>query len=602
MVINSSASKYRVPLDVQGIQVNCCKNPNCINFGIPAGQIGIRGQLGPYAKVGAAKGYPVLRCNGCQQHIPMKSNQGVFEELTRISAYLNPPEPSCPNETCPNHTIGVSAGQHHYYAYGTTKSGSPRFKCRECDKIFTASKSTLRQRITHRNKDIFKFLVNKMPFARICDVCEITMSTLYGKIDLLHRQALAFVQEREADMFKDSGLERLYIATDRQEYTVNWSSRSDRRNLRLTAVGSSDLTTGYVFGMHLNFAPHLDAEAIEADAHQIGDAAIAYPFRKYAHLWLSSDYADAVRATIKRRQAKASGIKSSGLDGKIAGKYADASAREDVEVSDEFDSWTSFPKKGMQTRLEYTLYAHFLFLKRMFQGVDKVRFYLDQESGIRAAFMSAFGDKVKAKLADAFYVSINKTLTVPKKQEALKNSRDKFKQERKANPSLNDDELIIKMIVDQISQAHAIGQYQDLWVDHPFPNMSEPEKKVCHLTDIGQYSDEHLASMYIKASLHPIDRFFMLVRRRLSLLERPASSSSNAGRKWHSYSPYNPEMVVKLLDIFRVYYNYCLAGKDGKTPAMRLGLAKAPIREEDIIYFDKGLEHPTMVRAKPRVA
>ncbi len=46
-------------------------------------------------------------------------------------------------------------------------------------------------------------------------------------------------------------------------------------------------------------------------------------------------------------------------------------------------------------------------------------------------------------------------------------------------------------------------------------------------------------------------------------------------------------MVVKLLDIFRVYYNYCVVGQDKKTPAMRLGLAKAPIREEDIIYFGR---------------
>ena len=354
--------------------------------------------------------------------------------------------------------------------------------------------------------------------------------------------------------------------------------------------------------MHLNFAPHLDAGLIESDARQIGDALNPYPFRKYAHLWLSTDYANAVNDTVKRRQAKATGIKSSGLEGKIAGKYADASARENVEVSDEFDVWTSFPTKGMQTRLEYTLYAHFLFLRRMLQGVDKVRFYLDQESGIRAAFMTAFGDKVKSKRADAFYVSINKTLTVTMKQEALKASRDKFKLERTINPSLNDDEIIIKMIVDQISQAHAIGQYQDLWVNHPFPNMSEPEKQVCHLTDLGQYSDEHLASMYIKASLHPIDRFFMLVRRRISLLERPASSSSNAGRRWHSYSPYNPEMVIKLLDIFRVYYNYCLVGQDKKTPAMRLGRAKAPIREEDIIYFDIKLRHPTLVRAGGKFA
>ena len=76
----------------------------------------------------------------------------------------------------------------------------------------------------------------------------------------------------------------------------------------------------------------------------------------------------------------------------------------------------------------------------------------------------------------------------------------------------------------------------------------------------------------------------MLIRRRLSLLERPITSASSARRMWYGYSAYNPESIGKLLDIFRVYYNYCLAGKDGRTPAMRLGLAKSQVAVEDIIY------------------
>ena len=39
------------------------------------------------------------------------------------------------------------------------------------------------------------------------------------------------------------------------------------------------------------------------------------------------------------------------------------------------------------------------------------------------------------------------------------------------------------------------------------------------------------------------------------------------------------------LTIYKVAYNYCLKGADGKTPAMKFGLAKAPIELEDIVYF-----------------
>ena len=91
--------------------------------------------------------------------------------------------------------------------------------------------------------------------------------------------------------------------------------------------------------------------------------------------------------------------------------------------------------------------------------------------------------------------------------------------------------------------------------------------------------------LYLKATLHPIDKFFQQVRHRLSLLERPIGTASKIGRTWYGYSAYRPENIEKILTIIRVFYNYCLVGKDKKTPAMRLGLARAPIDPQEIIYF-----------------
>jgi hypothetical protein len=77
----------------------------------------------------------------------------------------------------------------------------------------------------------------------------------------------------------------------------------------------------------------------------------------------------------------------------------------------------------------------------------------------------------------------------------------------------------------------------------------------------------------------------MQVRRRISLLERPIGTSSKAGRTWYGYSAYRPENIEKVLDVFRVFYNYCLAGKDGNTPAMRLGLVDRVMEPQEIIHF-----------------
>jgi transposase-like protein len=56
------------------------------------------------------------------------------------------------------------------------------------------------------------------------------------------------------------------------------------------------------------------------------------------------------------------------------------------------------------------------------------------------------------------------------------------------------------------------------------------------------------------------------------------------------YQPYNPAVLKKLLEIFRVHHNYTdlpMQGKkaEKKTPAMRLGLADAPLDFKDILYF-----------------
>jgi len=152
-----------------------------------------------------------------------------------------------------------------------------------------------------------------------------------------------------------------------------------------------------------------------------------------------------------------------------------------------------------------------------------------------------------------------------------------------AKPEATPREIEILMMKHEMARAPAIGKWSDRWLIHPFPNGSEPLKAVSCLTDYGDLDEDHMARLYLRASLHPIDRFFNQVRRRLSLLERPIGTSSKAGRTWYGYSAYQPENIEKVLTIFRVFYNYCLKGKDKKTPAMRLGLTSRLMAPADIL-------------------
>ena len=136
-----------------------------------------------------------------------------------------------------------------------------------------------------------------------------------------------------------------------------------------------------------------------------------------------------------------------------------------------------------------------------------------------------------------------------------------------------DHEIKLLLIAGAIDKLRNAGSLQGAWVKDPLPDMGEPEKEVAYITDVHSYDSMHLARLFDRGSLHSLDRFFMQVRRRLSLLERPFGSSSSGGGNWEGYHPYNPARVEKVVEIFRVFYNYVQAGADRKTPAMRLGLA-----------------------------
>ena len=73
------------------------------------------------------------------------------------------------------------------------------------------------------------------------------------------------------------------------------------------------------------------------------------------------------------------------------------------------------------------------------------------------------------------------------------------------------------------------------------------------------------------------------------MLERPIHSSANRGRVYSHYSAYRPEQVNKIQTILRACHNYVWTGEGKKappgTPATRLGLAKAVLDLNDILYF-----------------
>jgi len=254
------------------------------------------------------------------------------------------------------------------------------------------------------------------------------------------------------------------------------------------------------------------------------------------------------------------------------------SQREDIAVFDVKTPTEKLPDYGLQVPAEYTMITHFYFLKKLFGNVEGWRFFLDQKSGIRSACLSAFQPEVAARTAEAFYVCKHHQ---DQKRQCKQTAKRRFEAMQAKHSGLKDWEIKLLMLNEEIAAVSQIGPWKDRWVNHPLPSMSEPEKAMCWLTEHDQFDEDHVAWLYGKASLHAVDLFFEKVRRRVSLFERSIHSSANNGRIWSGYAPYNPGMAEKLLTILRVAHNYIDVRKTKSgptTPAMRLGLAQAPLQ------------------------
>lgn len=73
-----------------------------------------------------------------------------------------------------------------------------------------------------------------------------------------------------------------------------------------------------------------------------------------------------------------------------------------------------------------------------------------------------------------------------------------------------------------------------------------------------------------------------MVRSNLRFAARPGSTPSSGGQAWDRYYLYRPDLMVKLIEIYRFAHNWLGDSRTKETPAMRLGLAHGRIFERDL--------------------
>lgn len=554
-----------IPVLSNGIQINFCKNTYCENFGtVPRCE---ESKKQYESLIDKERGW-VLKCLRCGSIAILKSNKSVFDEYKRLdhTFTLMPTALCCPSSDCINNSKDVESHQEAYQKFGTTPSGTSRFRCKACKKTFSQKRKRRQHRRPEINERLFLALVNKLPFNRICEMENIRSKTLYDKLDFIYERCHSFAYRKEKAI--PSTNRPLFLSVDTKNFYLNWKKSSRRKNVCLQTVSTVEINSGYVLGCHSNLDLSASLEEIEKEMseskRQCCEERSVDSYSKYL---LSHNYGhDTEPASYEENYAH------EGLLADVEAKYNELKNRKDFGVEEVFNKNISPPSEGVQIRFDYTLYGHFYWLKQKLPRDSKKIFYLSYDSSLREACISNFRDAISGKKTELFYVRSEKDLSVIQRRKKVKNASDFFRKYQKENEGVSVREAELRLIKDRIKEMTVIGHWQDHWLIHPRSHMGEPGKVVSHLTNFGNISDEKLSDYYINASLFPVKRFYERLQNRVSLLSNAGNNTT--GAVWNMYGAYKPSVIIKLIEIFRVYHNYVLTDKYGETPAQRFGLAK----------------------------
>lgn len=616
-----------VPQAFEGLQANHCCNPSCQNFHVPPRRLdpdaaNPRGdKLGAYALFSA--GETVLRCGACGRMTALISNSSLATELHRLRmANGILVADSCPVETCANHSRVVHEHPTEYFAHGRAGSGAERKRCKRCKTTFSLSHHYRSPRAGHINHDIVKDLVNRSAVNAIVRKLGVTFTTIYDRIDFIHEQMVAFEAFKLKALRKPGWKRKRYaLAIDAQDHMVNWSSRDRRIGIQLSTISTADNFTGFIFRTDVSFDPtigdvvkHFDQLVRAGDFSTVEGLGLS-------HRYVLPSFFRAVGRGLRKGEIKGmTEARREELLSELETLYPEFDRDEDLAAD--------IPTTGALIKKGYTAAAHCRMIAEMLPSDAQLHIMTDADGAFVSAIPIGFAVPFKEQRADLTFVGFNKDLTNPKKKALVAKYKKKLEQFIATDCDPSDDASAIRRaFIDRY--ASNIGRVTTAvaadWWAIPIATMYEPEKRVAvaHQRVIGteeEMHDRHL-ELLDRSSLHAVDSFFNVMRQRVSYFHR-AGLSRSSGSFYNAFQPYRPDMVQKIVDIARIYFNWVeprpfrLSRKfkgllptefdssheeletvhdeterqtrreQFSTPAMRMFLAETPVRLDTILNTD----------------
>jgi hypothetical protein len=433
--------------------------------------------------------------------------------------------------------------------------------CRECDTKFAVKVNPANRHYRELdNVKLFKDLMNKDIINRMMDKHGLGAKVIYDKINFFYEQALAFDHYHSQMLDHAVATKTLNLSSDRQFYLSNWGDHNMPKPTPIVNTSTVDNDTGFVFVSNVNFDFTSDYIEINKE-HREKKEQEKYPYyRRYAQYVLSNDDVNMQAPEAERN----------------------------IELQ--------MPPKGLLVQQTYSVLAHFVLLKEKLKYADRIHLYADNDSGIKLALGAVFCDWIAHHKLYAFQISADKSGSAQylddTSSEHFKNIRDELKKE---NSDITKEEIKAALWREQLSNRVRVGNAKSEWIINP--NKESRLAMMLPLGDVNNMNPKLVERSLVNASLHGVDNWFQILRRHINFLERPVTSATNS-KRWNAYAGYNPEWMAKLIEIKRVYFNYCMtnertlnrnyAGKHKPTPttpAMRLGLTEKVYTCEELLSF-----------------
>ena len=552
----------RLPFSFEGIEVNFCRNPQCVSFGISPDPYK-RPKGSPPASPGAIRGVVAggmheefFKCPTCGSTHRLKNNKAIVEEYNRLKdlQQVDPSAPGCRNPECENLGKSVSAHSEEYSRFGKTAGGDPRHQCKSCKKTFSVGRATRRQKRSDKNPLLYRMMVNGVPFLKMCAIAGVTYHDVYRKIDFIYDQVRAFRAQRENFENIDWMKVGSRFATDSQSLKMNWPTRRERTQIIVQHLCTAHARSGYIMEAALQFDPSGDHEAVEIEMALAGDDQLSNCFREHGRLWSKSEFQTYIKKLQKQKRI------------------------DDTKLY-------QLPHSGALVRYDILQFAHAQRIRKMIgETKGKFVFVMDGDYGLKAAFTSAVADLVKQERADIALVFFDKKMTNDARNAAWSSGRSLLAGQTGLTVSQldelsNEDHADL---VDAEIESSLVGQSLAHGFSWPYHTKSEPDRRIQLITDRPGLSARSAARLLRLATLRSVDAYFHKFRSNVRFAARPQVSETSGRKTWDKYYLYKPEIMVKMTEIYRFHHNWVGYGKK-ETPAMKLGLARGRIYERDFL-------------------